>query len=94
MSARSQPATVTDHESDEIRRGSVPTIPDLSGAIPTSEARSKRRIASLEGELEMFRQEKGTKQRFVYRLRTCSILLPFILEKQLSTSRKAGQSAA
>jgi hypothetical protein len=73
MSARSQPATETDR-SDEIR-SSVPSIPDLSGAIPTSsEARSKRRIASLEGELEMLRQERGTKQRFVYRLGTCSIL--------------------
>ncbi|KAG2752983.1 hypothetical protein P692DRAFT_20724342 [Suillus brevipes Sb2] len=62
MSARSQPATETDR-SDEIR-SSVPSIPDLSGAIPTSsEARSKRRIASLEGELEMLRQERGTKQR-------------------------------
>ncbi|KAG2740611.1 hypothetical protein P692DRAFT_201872289 [Suillus brevipes Sb2] len=39
-------------------------IPDLSGSVPTSaEARAKRRIAALEGELETLRQERGTKQR-------------------------------
>ncbi|KAG1773003.1 hypothetical protein EDD22DRAFT_767463 [Suillus occidentalis] len=39
-------------------------IPDLSGAVPTtSEASAKRRIATLEEELQTMRQEKGTKQR-------------------------------
>ncbi|KAG1728231.1 hypothetical protein EDB19DRAFT_1642556 [Suillus lakei] len=39
-------------------------IPDLSGAVPTSaEARTKRRIAALEDELQMVKQERGTKQR-------------------------------
>ncbi|KAG1860076.1 hypothetical protein F4604DRAFT_1930390 [Suillus subluteus] len=42
----------------------TPMVPDLSGAVPTStEARAKRRIAALEEELEMMKQEKGTKQR-------------------------------
>ncbi|KAG1721380.1 hypothetical protein EDB19DRAFT_1646530 [Suillus lakei] len=40
------------------------TIPDLSGAVPTSvEARAKCRIAALEDELQMVKQERGTKQR-------------------------------
>ncbi|KAG2738803.1 hypothetical protein P692DRAFT_20758098, partial [Suillus brevipes Sb2] len=39
-------------------------LPDLSGAVPTSaEARAKRRIAALEEELEIAKQERGTKQR-------------------------------
>lgn len=41
-------------------------LPDLSGAVPTStEARAKRRIAALEEELQVMKQERGTKQRFV-----------------------------
>ncbi|KAG1831840.1 hypothetical protein EV424DRAFT_1313903 [Suillus variegatus] len=37
---------------------------DLSGAVPTStEARAKRRIAALEEELQMIKEERGTKQR-------------------------------
>jgi hypothetical protein len=41
-------------------------LPDHSGAVPTStEARAKRRIAALEEELFMMKQERGTKQRFV-----------------------------
>ncbi|KAG2053740.1 hypothetical protein BDR06DRAFT_1008345 [Suillus hirtellus] len=41
------------------------TLPDLSGAVPTSsEARAKRRIAALEDELQTMKQEKGTKQRY------------------------------
>ncbi|KAG1725589.1 uncharacterized protein EDB91DRAFT_1254732 [Suillus paluster] len=40
------------------------TLPDLSGAVPTStEARAKCRIATLEEELQMMQQERGTKQR-------------------------------
>ncbi|KAG1732713.1 hypothetical protein EDB19DRAFT_1911871 [Suillus lakei] len=40
------------------------TIPDLSGAVPTStEARAKHCIAALEDELQMMKQERGTKQR-------------------------------
>ncbi|KAG2120361.1 hypothetical protein BD769DRAFT_1671794 [Suillus cothurnatus] len=40
------------------------TLPDQSGAVPTSaEARAKRRIAALEEELEMIKQDRGTKQR-------------------------------
>ncbi|KAG2088257.1 hypothetical protein BD769DRAFT_1372572 [Suillus cothurnatus] len=39
-------------------------LPDHSGAVPTStEARAKRRIAALEEELFMMKQERGTKQR-------------------------------
>ncbi|KAG2107533.1 hypothetical protein BD769DRAFT_1366210 [Suillus cothurnatus] len=39
-------------------------LPDHSGAVPTStEARAKRRIAVLEEELFMMKQERGTKQR-------------------------------
>ncbi|KAG1904473.1 uncharacterized protein F5891DRAFT_1183889 [Suillus fuscotomentosus] len=41
-------------------------LPDLSGAVPTStEARAKRRIAALEEELQVMKQERGTKQRFI-----------------------------
>ncbi|KAG2080188.1 hypothetical protein BD769DRAFT_1685226 [Suillus cothurnatus] len=41
-----------------------PIIPDLSGAMPISaEARAKRRIAALEDELQMMKEERGTKQR-------------------------------
>jgi hypothetical protein len=41
-------------------------LPDQSGAVPTSaEARAKHRIAVLEEELEMIKQDRGTKQRFV-----------------------------
>jgi hypothetical protein len=41
-------------------------VPDLSGAIPTSsEARAKHRIAALEEELQVMKQERGMKQRFV-----------------------------
>ncbi|KAG2154313.1 uncharacterized protein EDB93DRAFT_1102442 [Suillus bovinus] len=37
---------------------------ELSGAVPTSiEARAKCRIAALEEELQVMRQERGTKQR-------------------------------
>jgi hypothetical protein len=40
---------------------------DPSQPIPTStKARAKRRIAALEEELETLRQERGTKQRYVY----------------------------
>ncbi|KAG0694503.1 hypothetical protein DFH29DRAFT_880665 [Suillus ampliporus] len=40
------------------------TLPDLSGAVPTSaEARAKRRIAALEEELQTMQQERGSKQR-------------------------------
>ncbi|KAG2131929.1 hypothetical protein BD769DRAFT_1666406 [Suillus cothurnatus] len=39
-------------------------LPDGSGAVPTStEARAKRHIAALEEELDMMKQERGTKQR-------------------------------
>ncbi|KAG2082360.1 hypothetical protein BD769DRAFT_1376493 [Suillus cothurnatus] len=39
-------------------------LPDLSGVVPTcTEARAKRRIAALEEELQVTRQERGTKQR-------------------------------
>jgi hypothetical protein len=55
-------ASEHDHQNDAC--GLV--IPDLSGAVPTSaEARAKRRIAALEEELQMVKQERGTKQRFV-----------------------------
>jgi hypothetical protein len=51
-------------------------LPDLSGAVPTSaEARAKRRIAALEEELEIAKQERGTKQRFVSLLLTICLLL-------------------
>ncbi|KAG1853508.1 hypothetical protein F4604DRAFT_1686312 [Suillus subluteus] len=41
------------------------TLPDQSGAVPTSiEARAKRHIAALEEELETMKQERGTKQRY------------------------------
>jgi hypothetical protein len=51
-------------------------IPDASGVIPTSaEARSKRRIAALEEELEMAKFERGTKQRFVSLLTICLLLI-------------------
>jgi hypothetical protein len=51
-------------------------IPDASGVIPTSaEARSKRRIAALEEELEMAKFERGTKQRFVSLLAICLLLI-------------------
>ncbi|KAG1721680.1 hypothetical protein EDD22DRAFT_790626 [Suillus occidentalis] len=53
-------ASEHDHQNDAC--GLV--IPDLSGAVPTSaEARAKRRIAALEEELQMVKQERGTKQR-------------------------------
>ncbi|KAG2091707.1 hypothetical protein BD769DRAFT_1679292 [Suillus cothurnatus] len=40
------------------------TLPDLSGVVPTcTEVRVKRRIAALEEELQVMRQERGTKQR-------------------------------
>ncbi|KAG1727199.1 hypothetical protein EDD22DRAFT_961293 [Suillus occidentalis] len=40
------------------------TIPDVSGAVPTSaEARAKRRIAALEDELQTMREERRPKQR-------------------------------
>ncbi|KAG1863506.1 hypothetical protein C8R48DRAFT_833896 [Suillus tomentosus] len=43
-------------------RSLAPSEP--SGAVPTSiEARAKRRIAALEEELQVMRQERGTKQR-------------------------------
>lgn len=42
------------------------TIPDDSGAIPTSaEARAKRRIAALEGELQTMMEQRRSKKRFV-----------------------------
>ncbi|KAG2139275.1 hypothetical protein DEU56DRAFT_735776 [Suillus clintonianus] len=40
------------------------SLPDLSGAVPTSaEARAKRRIAALEEELQTMKDERGPKQR-------------------------------
>ncbi|KIK31739.1 hypothetical protein CY34DRAFT_19619 [Suillus luteus UH-Slu-Lm8-n1] len=52
----------TEHDHHSGPRALV--IPDISGAVPTSaEARAKRRIAALEEELEMAKQERGTKQR-------------------------------
>ncbi|KAG2738395.1 hypothetical protein P692DRAFT_201731240 [Suillus brevipes Sb2] len=39
-------------------------IPDISGVVPTTaEARAKRRIATLEEEIQTMRQERGKKQR-------------------------------
>jgi hypothetical protein len=53
-------------ELDGRRQTHTFLLPDQSGAIPTStEARAKRRIAALEEELEMMKQDRGTKQRFV-----------------------------
>ncbi|KAG1808521.1 hypothetical protein EV424DRAFT_1328803 [Suillus variegatus] len=49
------------HHHNETRRLA---LPDLSGAVPTStEARAKRHIAALEEELQVMKQERGTKQR-------------------------------
>jgi hypothetical protein len=57
--SQSQDATEHDHHNGLI-------IPDLSGAVPTSsDARAKRRIAALEEELQMIKQERRHKQRFV-----------------------------
>ncbi|KAG2122140.1 hypothetical protein DEU56DRAFT_746140 [Suillus clintonianus] len=51
-------------EHDQHNRTHTLPLPDLSGAVPTStEARAKRRIAALEEELQMMKQERGTKQR-------------------------------
>ncbi|KAG2130505.1 hypothetical protein BD769DRAFT_1355570 [Suillus cothurnatus] len=51
-------------ELDGRRQTHTFLLPDQSGAIPTSaEARAKRRIAALEEELEMMKQDRGTKQR-------------------------------
>jgi hypothetical protein len=51
-------------------------ILDISGIVPTSaEARAKCCIAALEEELEMAKQERGTKQRFVSLLLTICLLL-------------------
>jgi hypothetical protein len=53
-------------EPDNHQTQSGLAIPGLSGAVPTStEARAKRRIAALEEELQMMRQERGMKKRFV-----------------------------
>jgi hypothetical protein len=41
-------------------------LPDLSGVVPTcTEVRAKHCIAALEEELQVMRQERGTKQRFI-----------------------------
>ncbi|KAG2745790.1 hypothetical protein P692DRAFT_201719517 [Suillus brevipes Sb2] len=49
---------------NEVYRDIAPTIPDDSGAVPTSaEARAKRRIAALEGELQTMREQRGSKKR-------------------------------
>jgi hypothetical protein len=41
-------------------------IPDADGVVPTStEARAKRRIAALEEELQVMRQQRGRKLRFI-----------------------------
>ncbi|KAG1886675.1 hypothetical protein F4604DRAFT_1917489 [Suillus subluteus] len=51
--------SASNNEMDSAPTSSVP-----SGVIPTTaDARAKRRIAALEDELDMMRQEKGTKQR-------------------------------
>ncbi|KAG1784686.1 uncharacterized protein HD556DRAFT_1250963 [Suillus plorans] len=51
-------------EPQDHRHSYALALPDQSGAVPTStEARAKRRIAALEEELHMMKQERGTKQR-------------------------------
>ncbi|KAG2047801.1 hypothetical protein BDR06DRAFT_1029304 [Suillus hirtellus] len=55
---------MSEPEPDHHNQTHTLALPDLSGAVPTSvEARAKRRIAALEEELQMIRQERGTKQR-------------------------------
>jgi hypothetical protein len=58
----------TDHSSEDESSSAGPARPlvhaDPSQAMPTSsKARAKRRIAVLEEELEIMRQERGGKQR-------------------------------
>jgi hypothetical protein len=70
-------------------------LPDGSGAVPTStEARAKRHIAALEEELNMMKQERGTKQRFVvfthHFTHYVSCLL-IVKGKQPTSLLKAGQ---
>ena len=64
---RTSLASADDHSSDDesSSAGAQPLVhADPSQAMPTSsKARAKRRIAVLEEELEMIRQEKGGKQR-------------------------------
>ncbi|KAG1884292.1 hypothetical protein F4604DRAFT_1919418 [Suillus subluteus] len=51
-------------EPEACHQASIFALPDQSGAVPTSaDARAKRRIAVLEEELEMIKQDRGTKQR-------------------------------
>ncbi|KAG1851056.1 hypothetical protein DFJ58DRAFT_842251 [Suillus subalutaceus] len=62
--SQSQSHSPSEHEHLDQTHPSAPVVPDLSGAVPTSaEARAKRRIAALEEELDIMKQEKGTKQR-------------------------------
>ncbi|KAG1791062.1 uncharacterized protein HD556DRAFT_1445582 [Suillus plorans] len=57
---------MTESELDSRHQTHALALADQSGAVPTSaEARSKRRIGALEEELEMMKQDRGTKQRFV-----------------------------
>lgn len=64
---RTSIASADDRSSDDesSSAGAQPLVhADPSQAMPTSsKARAKRRIAVLEEELEMIRQEKGGKQR-------------------------------
>lgn len=66
---------MTESELDSRHQTHALALADQSGAVPTSaEARSKRRIAALEEELEMMKQDRGTKQRFVsYYLAYCQL---------------------
>ncbi|KAG1865087.1 hypothetical protein C8R48DRAFT_772790 [Suillus tomentosus] len=51
-------------ESEARRQAYTFAFPDQSGAVPTSvEVRAKRRIAVLEEELKMMKQDRGSKQR-------------------------------
>lgn len=66
---------------------------DLSGAVPTStEARAKRRIAALEEELQMIKEERGTKQRSVmYRLTAQHILIAYKYSQEDHVLRRSRQ---